>query len=73
MNPKSQEARIRDDKPFEGMDIANTEPLDSLTGRSACSKCGKSRMYFCYTCFVPVSILQGRIPFCKVRFFNLLL
>lgn len=68
MNPKSKEARIRDDKPFEGMDIANSEPLGSLDSRSACPKCGKSRMYFCYTCFVPVPLLNGRIPLCKVSY-----
>ncbi|CAG9782929.1 unnamed protein product [Diatraea saccharalis] len=66
MNPKSIEARTREDKPFEGMVIGNTEPLDALKSRSACPKCGKSRMYFCYTCFVLVSQLEGAIPTCKL-------
>ncbi|XP_063833852.1 tRNA-uridine aminocarboxypropyltransferase 1 [Ostrinia nubilalis] len=66
MNPKSLEARLRDDNPFENMAIENSEPLNSLNGRSPCPKCGKSRMYFCYTCFVPVSQLDGCIPLCKL-------
>lgn len=67
MNPKSSEARSRDDKPFEGMRITNSDFLNDLINRSPCPSCGKSRMYFCYTCFVPVSILEGRIPTCSVR------
>lgn len=66
MNPKSPEARNRDDKPFEGMVIANSKELKMISSRSACPHCGKSRMYFCYTCFIPVSRLEGRIPQCKL-------
>ncbi|KAJ0181256.1 hypothetical protein K1T71_003341 [Dendrolimus kikuchii] len=62
MNPKSPEARNRDDKPFEGMSIADTDILEKLNTRSPCPRCGKSRMYFCYTCFVPVTILENKIP-----------
>lgn len=67
MNPKSPEARIRDDNPFEGMYISGSESLDNLNSRSACPRCGKSRMYFCYTCFVPVTLLESKIPHCRVR------
>ncbi|XP_021196814.3 tRNA-uridine aminocarboxypropyltransferase 1 [Helicoverpa armigera] len=66
MNPKSEEARNRDENPFEGMVIASSESLDNLEGRSACPRCGKSRMYFCYTCYVPVSLIAGKIPECKL-------
>lgn len=66
MNPKSQEARSREENPFEGMDIAGAEPLNALISRSPCTKCGKSRMYFCYTCFVPVAQIEGQIPLCRV-------
>lgn len=66
MNPKSQEARTREENPFEGMDIASAEPLNALVSRSPCTKCGKSRMYFCYTCFVPVAQIEGKIPLCRV-------
>lgn len=67
MNPKCEEARSRDDHPFQGMAIGGSEPLEKLSTRSPCPRCGKSRMYFCYTCFVPVSLLQGQIPVCTVR------
>ncbi|GBP31246.1 DTW domain-containing protein 1 [Eumeta japonica] len=66
MNPKSPEARIRNDDPFEGMVIADSLALDTLSGRSPCSQCGKSRMYFCYTCYLPVSRLKNVIPYCKL-------
>lgn len=66
MNPKCPEARNRDDNPFEGMLIASAEEVEKLSTRSTCPRCGKSRMYFCYTCFVPVSSLEGRIPVCRV-------
>ncbi|XP_023948938.2 tRNA-uridine aminocarboxypropyltransferase 1 [Bicyclus anynana] len=66
MNPKSLEARNRNDTPFEGLKISNSDVLNDLNNRSLCSRCGKSRMYFCYTCFVPVAQLEGRIPLCTL-------
>lgn len=69
MNPKSPEARNRDDTPFDGLQIENALALQELVGRSPCPQCGKSRMYFCYTCFVPVSQLVGQIPSCTVIMF----
>ncbi|KPI93408.1 DTW domain-containing protein 1 [Papilio xuthus] len=66
MNPKSPEARKREGNPFDGLIIENTEILDNVESRSACTICGKSRMYFCYTCFVPVSQLASRIPICAL-------
>ncbi|XP_053601415.1 tRNA-uridine aminocarboxypropyltransferase 1 [Plodia interpunctella] len=66
MNPKSKEARTRDDKPFEGMMIADAAALAALEGRSPCTKCGKSRMYFCYTCYVPVDQIKDHIPQCRL-------
>ncbi|XP_004924672.1 tRNA-uridine aminocarboxypropyltransferase 1 [Bombyx mori] len=66
MNPKNRIAKACDDRPFEGLIITNTEPLSSLSSRSACPRCGKSRMYFCYVCFIPVPALEGKIPYCKL-------
>ncbi|CAG4923511.1 unnamed protein product [Colias eurytheme] len=66
MNPKSPEARRRDENPFDGLKITNTEILSTLERRSQCPRCGKSRMYFCYTCFVPISELESKIPSCKL-------
>ncbi|KAM3966545.1 tRNA-uridine aminocarboxypropyltransferase 1 [Aphomia sociella] len=66
MNPKSQESRNSDDKPFEGMAIDNSIYLNNLESRSPCPRCGKSRMYFCYNCYIPVAKLEGCIPICKL-------
>ncbi|VVC97158.1 unnamed protein product [Leptidea sinapis] len=66
MNPKSSEARNKNEKPFEGLKIANSEVLHSISTRSPCPMCHKSRMYFCYTCFVPVTQLEGKLPICKL-------
>lgn len=71
MNPKSPEARNREDKPFEGMCISNTDILDSLTSRSPCPHCRKSRMYFCYTCCVPVCMLENKIPRISVSIYKM--
>lgn len=49
-------------EPFKHLNISSTEVLERLTERSACPKCHKSRMYFCYNCLVPVDSLTGRIP-----------
>lgn len=57
-----------DSNPFAGMRIDDSSILDHLEGRSPCPKCGKSRKYFCYTCYVPVQQLHGHIPMVKVSF-----
>ncbi|XP_022119767.1 tRNA-uridine aminocarboxypropyltransferase 1 [Pieris rapae] len=66
MNPKSPEARKREENPFDGLKISDSDVLLSLKSRNPCPRCYKSRMYFCYTCYVPVSTLEGRIPFCNL-------
>ncbi|XP_052889115.1 tRNA-uridine aminocarboxypropyltransferase 1 [Anopheles moucheti] len=48
--------------PFEGMDIAETDFLMDVEGRSCCSSCGKSRKFFCYTCYLPVGEIVSRVP-----------
>ncbi|XP_072935907.1 tRNA-uridine aminocarboxypropyltransferase 1 [Epargyreus clarus] len=66
MNPKSPEARNREGNPFEGLLITDSQILNKIDNRSCCSRCQKSRMYFCYTCFIPVPQLEGCIPHCKL-------
>lgn len=53
-------------EPFESMKISNSEFLNELTGRELCSKCGKSRKYFCYTCYIPVITIADRVPKIKL-------
>uniref|UniRef100_A0A182JPD7 tRNA-uridine aminocarboxypropyltransferase 1 n=1 Tax=Anopheles christyi TaxID=43041 RepID=A0A182JPD7_9DIPT len=48
--------------PFEGMHIADTDFLMDVEGRSSCPACGKSRKFFCYTCYVPLAEIASRVP-----------
>lgn len=48
--------------PFEYMAINDNNFLMQIDGRSACPKCGKSRKFFCYTCYVPVDELARQLP-----------
>lgn len=52
--------------PFPDLQIDQTDFLDNLTGRSKCQKCGKSRKYYCYTCFIPVQEIKDRFPKIKL-------
>ncbi|KAK7078621.1 DTW domain-containing protein 1 [Halocaridina rubra] len=52
--------------PFENMKISCSEFLDDLTEREYCSRCGKSRKYFCYTCYIPVVSITDRVPRLKL-------
>lgn len=66
-NPKSNISHQEyiDKNPFEGMHIDNNDILDSLEGRHPCPKCGKSRKFFCYSCYVPITELEGKLPIIK--------
>lgn len=70
-NPKSVEARQAyiDQQPFTGLKISDHSILNNLQGRSPCPQCGKSRKFFCYTCYVPIFELEGRIPKIEVSYF----
>jgi hypothetical protein len=41
--------------------------LEDISERQLCTKCKKSRKYFCYNCYIPVHNLQGHVPKVKVR------
>jgi hypothetical protein len=58
------------DDPFKDYLIDDWHFLEEVGGRSSCPKCNKSRKYFCYTCYVPVIELTGKIPYVKVRLIN---
>lgn len=67
-NPKSDEARQKfiDENPFLGFNIDNNLVLSGLEGRYPCPKCGKSRKFFCYSCYIPIAELKGKLPVVKV-------
>lgn len=51
---------------FQGMKIDSATFLDEIPGRERCAGCSKSRKFFCYTCYVPMPLLEARIPKVKV-------
>lgn len=55
-----------DKSPFEGLDISEDTILNKLDGRHPCPKCGKSRKYYCYSCYVPIKELEEKLPRIKV-------
>lgn len=67
-NPKSEESHQEhvDQNPFQGFNIDDNSILGSLEGRHSCPKCGKSRKFFCYSCYVPIKELEGKLPIVKV-------
>ncbi|GAB6030281.1 DTW domain-containing protein 1 [Chamberlinius hualienensis] len=54
--------RLASTNALDDLKISSADFLDLLTGRSLCPKCGKSRKYFCYTCYVAMDEIADRIP-----------
>jgi hypothetical protein len=53
--------------PFKNLKLENWMILEDISERQLCTKCKKSRKYFCYNCYIPVQNLQGHVPKVKVR------
>lgn len=62
--------KLLDENPFEGLCISDNSVLNSLEGRHPCPQCGKSRKYFCYSCYVPIAELEGKLPKIKVSLYS---
>ncbi|XP_069119815.1 tRNA-uridine aminocarboxypropyltransferase 1-like [Argopecten irradians] len=54
--------------PFSDLMIDSPAFLEELDGRMSCPKCGKSRKYYCYTCYLPVKGIADKIPSVKLPF-----
>ncbi|XP_075287697.1 tRNA-uridine aminocarboxypropyltransferase 1 isoform X2 [Opisthocomus hoazin] len=57
------------DNPLEQLQLASQEVLEKAkkSGRSKCPRCSSSRMFYCYTCFVPVETVPAKeIPTVKL-------
>ena len=56
------------DQPLHGLSLASHAVLEKAQqrGRVKCSKCGGSRMFFCYTCCSLVGVTHIEIPSVKV-------
>lgn len=55
-----------EENPFPDLKITSSDFLDVLSGRSKCTKCQKSRKYYCYNCCVPVPEIEGKVPKVKL-------
>ena len=59
----------QDEDPFANYEISDKwRLLDDIKERTTCSECGKSRKFFCYTCYVPVPSVKEIIPHVQVSF-----
>ncbi|XP_064013746.1 tRNA-uridine aminocarboxypropyltransferase 1 isoform X2 [Pogoniulus pusillus] len=57
------------DNPLQQLQLASQEVLEKAkkSGRSKCPRCSSSRMFYCYTCFVPVETVPTKeIPTVKL-------
>ncbi|XP_040426016.1 tRNA-uridine aminocarboxypropyltransferase 1 isoform X1 [Cygnus olor] len=57
------------DNPLQQLQLASQEVLENAkkSGRSKCPRCNSSRMFYCYTCFVPVETVPTKeIPTVKL-------
>ncbi|NWI89595.1 DTWD1 protein, partial [Pitta sordida] len=57
------------DNPLKKLQLASQEVLEKAkkSGRSKCPRCRSSRMFYCYTCFVPVETVPTKeIPTVKL-------
>ncbi|KAF7482755.1 tRNA-uridine aminocarboxypropyltransferase 1 isoform X2 [Marmota monax] len=60
---------IASENPLQNLCLASQEVLQKAqqSGRSKCLKCGGSRMFYCYTCYVPVeNVPIEQIPLVKL-------
>ncbi|XP_021117033.1 DTW domain-containing protein 1 isoform X2 [Heterocephalus glaber] len=65
----SQTTLIASEDPLQNLCLASQEILQKAqqSGRSKCLRCGGSRMFYCYTCYVPVeNVPVGQIPLVKI-------
>ncbi|XP_012618979.1 tRNA-uridine aminocarboxypropyltransferase 1 isoform X1 [Microcebus murinus] len=64
-----QPTSIASEDPLQNLCLASQEVLQKAqqSGRSKCLKCGSSRMFYCYTCYVPVeNVPIEQIPLVKL-------
>lgn len=64
-----QTASRSSEDPLQNLCLASQEVLQKAqrSGRSKCLKCGGSRMFYCYTCYVPVeNVPLEQMPLVKV-------
>ncbi|XP_007933384.1 tRNA-uridine aminocarboxypropyltransferase 1 [Orycteropus afer afer] len=66
---QSQNTSRVSEVPLQNLRLASQEVLQKAqqSGRSKCLRCGGSRMFYCYTCYVPVeNVPIEKIPLVKL-------
>ncbi|XP_015984212.1 tRNA-uridine aminocarboxypropyltransferase 1 [Rousettus aegyptiacus] len=66
---QSQTTSTATEDPLQNLRLASQEVLQKAqqSGRSKCLKCGGSRMFYCYTCYVPVeNVPIEQLPLVKL-------
>ncbi|XP_068954121.1 tRNA-uridine aminocarboxypropyltransferase 1 [Petaurus breviceps papuanus] len=64
-----QNTSLTKEDPLQNLRLASQEVLQKAqqSGRAKCLKCGGSRMFYCYTCYVPVETVPvEQIPVVKL-------
>ncbi|XP_020833934.1 tRNA-uridine aminocarboxypropyltransferase 1 isoform X2 [Phascolarctos cinereus] len=64
-----QNTSLTKEEPLQNLCLASQEVLQKAqqSGRAKCLKCGGSRMFYCYTCYVPVETVPiEQIPVVKI-------
>jgi len=57
---------LEKENPFHKLKVAETDFLNDQDERQSCSVCGKSRKFFCYTCFLVLPNLKQSVPSVKL-------
>uniref|UniRef100_A0A8D0L7P5 tRNA-uridine aminocarboxypropyltransferase 1 n=1 Tax=Sphenodon punctatus TaxID=8508 RepID=A0A8D0L7P5_SPHPU len=68
-NPELHIVSSVQENPLQNLHIASQKVLERVQkqGRSKCPKCNSSRMFYCYTCYVPVeTVTTNEIPVVKL-------
>jgi len=52
--------------PFPDIVVSSFDILDEVEHRQQCTRCCRSRKYFCYTCLRPLPSLANKIPCVRV-------
>ena len=62
----SLDFQVMDDTPLQDLKLTPWEFLNEIDKRTPCTKCGKSRKYYCYNCYLPMPGTEDKVPKVKV-------
>ncbi|KAG1665119.1 DTW domain-containing protein 1 [Nymphon striatum] len=56
----------KDSQFLDDLQIRSTSALDRFDARTLCPICKKSRMFYCYSCYIPVPEIKHLVPKVKL-------